>query len=80
MIFSSFIHSSAGSANEGDNLFIIRSLIGGIRKRKWRFPHHSFTHKLDQATKAGISSSFVHSSAESGNEREDLFIIHSLIS
>ncbi|WP_164214986.1 hypothetical protein [Virgibacillus sp. YIM 98842] len=78
--FSPFLHSSAGSDNEGSEFFFIRSLISGIGQRKKRIFLHSFTHQRDLTTKEANFSSFLHSSAGSGNERSGFFSIPSFIS
>ncbi|WP_164214987.1 hypothetical protein [Virgibacillus sp. YIM 98842] len=76
--FSPFLHSSARSANEGNEFLSIPSLITVIGQRMKRIFLHSFTHQLDLLTKATNFSPFVHSSAGSGNERSGFLSIRSL--
>jgi len=78
-IFTSIVHSSRLSGNEREDSYVIRSLFPAFWQRTRRFLRHSFTHPRFLATNEKILTSIVHSSRLSGNEREDSYVIRSLI-
>ncbi len=67
------------SGNEREDFYVNRPLIPAFWQRTRRFLRHSFTLPRFLATNEKILTSFVHSSPLSGNEREDSYVIRSLI-